>query len=80
MKHYYTQGISRGTDISIEALSNTGGTVTVCAFVVDDNRDGQWDAALPADGFTVSSTTFEFTNNGSITGNMRTYCKVLPTD
>ena len=76
MKHYYTQGISRGTDISIEALSNTGGTVTICAFVVDDNRDGQWDTALPADGFIVSSTTFEFTNR-SITGNMRTYCKEM---
>merc|ERR1719242_3026466 len=71
------KAISSGTEISMEALSDAEGTVTLCAFIVTDSRDGQWDQELPGDRFAVSSSTFKFTD-GRITGTMRSYCKILP--
>jgi len=69
--------IASGTEISMEALSDTGGTVTLCAFIISgDWKDGQWDVELQGERFVESSTTFRFTGSmGS--GNMRSYCKEI---
>ena len=69
------QNIYDSTTISVEVISNSGGRVTLCAFIATDGRDGQWDQSLPAEGFTnATSATFDF-SFGTISGEMKSYCK-----
>lgn len=67
----------------MEALSDTGGPVTLSAFIVTHwSVNGKWNVNLPADGFTPSSTTFTYTGSyNGITANpvpLRSYSKILP--
>lgn len=68
------KSIARNTVITLQAEFT--GALVVCALIVTDSRTGLWDQTLPSQGFTASSKTWKFTN-GSVTGNMRTYCKSM---
>ena len=62
------------TEIVFEAKPSNGQSVTLCAFVVTDWRDGRWDVELPADGFTLATG---MTWYPAPLGAMRSYCKTI---
>ena len=71
---FFFKSVDVNTEIVFEANPSNGESVTLCAFVVTDWRDGQWDVNLPADGFSVISG---MTWYPTPTGAMRKYCKTL---
>mmetsp|Transcript_6813 Transcript_6813/g.7842 ORF Transcript_6813/g.7842 Transcript_6813/m.7842 type:complete len:171 (-) Transcript_6813:175-687(-) len=68
------KSVDVNTEIVFEAKPSNGQSVTLCAFVVTDWRDGQWDVELPADGFTLATG---MTWYPAPLGAMRSYCKTL---
>merc|ERR1712226_71407 len=67
--------IDRFTEIEF-AANSIDGVATMCVFLQSsDSRTGKWDEKLPSDRFSVSG---EFSwSNGSTSGRMRSYCKIL---